>query len=153
MGILKNSMRIHALALCAIVLATASCSSSRKVLTTATHTGANVQMAVTTLRADLKLIGKKISYYMPVSEAVSRGGKENVIAAAIKEALDANGGDVMVGLETVLSYREDGQIESVVVTGYPAFYTNFRNDDSIPPALSGSGQGDSDKQGGFLKIK
>ena len=153
MGTFKISMRIHALALCTIVLATVSCASSRKVLTTATHTGANIQMAVTTLRADLKLVGKKISYYMPVSEAVRRGGKENVIAAAIKEALDANGGDVIVGLETVLSYNEDGQIESVVVTGFPAFYINFRNDDSIPPALSGSEQSNLDKQGGFLKIK
>lgn len=153
MGIILNSMRSRALALCAVALVTISCSSSRKVLTSATYTGANVQMYVTPVRADLSISPKKISYYMPVSEAVSRGGKDNVISSAVKEALDANGGDVLLGLETILNYRDDGGIESIVVTGYPAYYSNIRCDNSLPLVPVCDDQSKSGKQGGLFNIK
>lgn len=148
-----NFKRSHIVMLCAVVLATVSCSSSRKVSTSATFARANMQMYVTPVRADLKINPRKISYYMPVSEAISRGGKDNVIASAVKEALDANGGDVLLGIETILNYNEDGVIESIVVTGFPAYYINLRCDDSIPIVPEGNSKAKSDNAGGLFKIK
>ena len=117
--------------LCALAILATSCGAT-KVINSATYTAGAAKLYVTPLQADLNVSPKKINYFMPVSESVGRGGLDNVIATAIKEALDANGGDVIVGLETSVAYHPDGSFESISITGYPASYVNFRNNENLP---------------------
>ena len=56
-----------------------------------------------------------------------------MIATAVKEALDVYGGDVLLGLETQMSYNSEGKIMSINITGFPAKYVNFRPATDLPP--------------------
>ena len=124
---------INLLALAAILVLAASCSSTAKLMNTATYQRIDFQPYVTPLQVDLEVSPKKVDYFMIVSKTVAAGGYNNVIATAVKEALDANGGgDVIVGLQTQIKYSETGEFESVNVTGYPARYINFRSNDQLP---------------------
>lgn len=139
------------LALCAFVLLVVSCGTiskapGKKVINSATYTKGGAKLYVTPLQADLQVSQKKINYSMPVSEAVGIGGLDNIIATAVKEALDANGGDVIVCLETSVTYKSDGTVETISITGYPATYTNFRNCENPPIEASGTDK----KEGGLL---
>lgn len=139
------------LALCAFALLVVSCGTiatapGKRVINSATYTNGGAKLYVNPLQADLEVSSKKINYSMPVSEAVNLGGLDNVISTAVKEALDANGGDVIVGLETSVSYKSNGDIESISITGYPATYTNFRNCENPPIEASGTDK----KEGGLL---
>ena len=114
-----------------------SCSTSFKyvssVITSATHSKSNAVQPVAALYADLDVSETKITFaYIPV-KTVLNGGHDNVINTAVREALAANGdGDVLVAMETRVKYNAAGDIESVIVSGYPARYTNFRNaDDAV----------------------
>ena len=131
--------------LCALVLLTVSCGTGAKVINSATYAKGAARLYITPVQVDLKVSPKKISYFMPVSDAIGRGGLDNVISTAVKEALDANGGDVIVGLETSVTYYSDGSIESINITGYPATYINFRSNESLPPVQPEAGQ-----KGGLL---
>lgn len=147
----NNIMLNRFLALCAFVLLVVSCGTvamapGKKVINSATYTKGGAKLYVNPLQADLQVSSKKINYNMPVSEAVSLGGLDNVISTAVKEALDANGGDVIVGLETSVSYKPNGTIESISITGYPATYTNFRNIE-VPPTEEPEAE---KKEGGLL---
>lgn len=86
--------------------------------------------------ADLEVSNKRISFTFAPSNQVRRGGNQNVIKAAIREALRVNGGgDVLVDLEYItvsqaplLSYMFGlSPILEVTVSGYPAKYKNFHN--------------------------
>ena len=138
-------------ALSALAILAVSCGSASKVINSATYTEGVAKLYVTPLQADLKVSPKKINYFMPVNEAISFGGLDNVISTAVKEALDANGGDVIVGLETSVSYSSEGAIESISITGYPASYVNFRNNDTIPPVEAQSVKKGGQKEG-FLDV-
>ena len=71
---------------------------------------------------------KKIKYEYEPGSAIRRGGSDNVINAAVSKALLQNGNaDVLVGLETHTEYSSTGAIDRIIVTGYPAYYKNFRN--------------------------
>ena len=100
---------------------------------TATYASGSAQMYVTPIQADLKVSPKKIVYHLEVGENIRMGGEENVIASAVKEALDVEGGDVIVGLEKQLKYNAEGNIQSITITGYPAKYVNFRPCEKLPP--------------------
>lgn len=106
-------------------LAMTSCSF---IANTSTYDRVDV-VAIAPVIADLDVSDTKVTYvYSPVPSSVSAMGKENTINTAVKEALFQNGNaDVLVGLETQIKYYGTGNIESVVVTGYPAKYTNFRS--------------------------
>lgn len=106
---------------------------SPKLISTATYQKMTVQPYVTPVQVDLEVSPKKISYFMLVSESVRRGGFDNVVATAVKEALESNGGgDVIVGLQTQTKYNADGEIESINISGFPAKYVNFRSNSSLP---------------------
>jgi hypothetical protein len=59
---------------------------------------------------------------------VRKGGFDNIVNCAVQEALRENGGaDVLVALEQQVKYGDDGECESITITGYPAKYKNFRS--------------------------
>lgn len=128
--------RIFILVIATVTLVSCGMSGkSAKLISTATYQRMAVQPYVTPVQVDLKVSAKKISYFMLVSESVRNGGLDNVIATAVKEALEANGdGDVIVGLQTQTKYNEKGEIESINITGFPATYENFRSNDKLPMA-------------------
>uniref|UniRef100_UPI004055BA52 hypothetical protein n=1 Tax=Alistipes sp. TaxID=1872444 RepID=UPI004055BA52 len=99
---------------------------------TATYSQIGVYSPITTpIVADLDVSPTKITYYMTPSRTVAKAGMQNIINTAVREALVANGNaDVMIAMEYQIKTSQDGvTIESVVITGYPARYTNFRNAD------------------------
>lgn len=138
------------LILLAISSALVSCGGGAAMLkNSATYSRGAASLVVTPMQADLQLVGnKKITYSMGVDETVRAGGIDNVIATAVKQALDANGGDVLLGLETVEKYNDDGVIESVIISGFPAKYTNFRPAKDIPAVAANKDEG----KGGGLPL-
>ena len=106
---------------------------SAKLVSTATYQKMDFQPYVTPVQVDLQVSPKKVTYFMLVSESVRMGGLDNVIATAVKEALEANGNaDVIVGLQSQTKYNEKGEIESINISGFPAKYVNFRSNDTLP---------------------
>ncbi|MBP3383100.1 MAG: hypothetical protein J6K78_04240 [Tidjanibacter sp.] len=99
-----------------------------KLISTSTHTRVSVAQPIVAVFADLQVSPEKILFFYLPSKTVVKGGEDNVIDSAVREALLSNGNaDVMVGLETQIKYNDEGEPESVTVTGYPAKYVNFRN--------------------------
>lgn len=80
--------------------------------------------------ADLSISESRVTHSYIPPKAVKNGGEVNVINTAVREALQINGNaDVMVGLETQVKYNVRKKLVSVVISGYPAKYKNFRNID------------------------
>ena len=101
-----------------------SCSVPARLMNSVTHKKVNV----VDVFADLDISTTKITYFYVPTRVVRAGGDENIIKTAIREALVANGNaDGLVGVEKQIKYNEDGEIESVAITGYPAKYINFRH--------------------------
>ena len=125
---MKKSFFLMAIA---TVVLMASCSlggPKSMVKTTATHTRISAATPVVAVFADLDVSPNKISYFYIPSTTVAKGGFDNVVNAAVREALSNNdNADVLVGLESQVKYNDKGVIESITVTGYPAKYVNFRN--------------------------
>ena len=95
---------------------------------TSTHAKVQVVQPVAAVLADLDVAPNKISYFFLPSQTVVKGGFDNVVNTAIREALIANGNaDVLVALEQQVKYGADGNVESITVSGYPAKYVNFRS--------------------------
>lgn len=107
----------------------ASCTTTTRLMSTATYTKPNkIQPIANVLYADLDVSPTKISHFLVPSKAVVNGGYDNVVDTAVREALLANGdADVLVAMESQVKYNAEGTIESIVVTGYPAKYVNFRH--------------------------
>lgn len=104
-----------------------SCSMAR-FTKTATYTEVGVAKPITAVMADLEVSPVKISYLYIPSKTIKVGGEDNVINCAVQEALEANdNADVLVAIEKQIKYSDKGEVESVVVTGYPAKYVNFRS--------------------------
>lgn len=98
------------------------------VLRTSTHTKIDVATPITAVMADLEVSPTKISHYFIPTKTVRKAGTENVVNHAVQEALEANGNaDVLVGIEKNIKYNYRGKVESIVITGYPAKYVNFRS--------------------------
>lgn len=127
---MKNSFFLMAIATAMLM---SSCNMSMLgpksiVKTTATHTRISAATPVVAVFADLDVSPEKISFFYIPSTTVAKGGYDNVVNAAVHEALINNGNaDVLVGIETQVKYNDKGDIESITVTGYPAKYVNFRN--------------------------
>lgn len=105
-----------------------SCTSTAKLITTTSHnTFNNPLMVVSAVYADLDIQETKITYFYIPSKTVIAGGMDNIINSAVSEALlQHNNADVLVGLQKQIKYNSTGEVESVVITGYPAHYTNMR---------------------------
>lgn len=102
-------------------LGLASCSSVKHTATTV-PVDATVAAPAT---ADLKVSQQKITFTYKPSKAVRRSGNNGVLAAAVAEALRANGNaDVLVSPQYVIT-KKRRSIRQVIVTGYPATYTNI----------------------------
>lgn len=115
------------------VISLASCASGAKLVNTATYQKMTFQPYVTPVQVDLEVSPNKIEHFMNVTANVRLGGYDNIVATAVKEALEANGNaDVLVGLQTQVKYSEKGEIVSILVSGFPAKYVNFRNCESMP---------------------
>ena len=113
-----------------VVLATtlASCSVPTRLTNTAAFVENEAAKPIAALYADVEVSPKKISFFYIPKNSVLNGGKDNAIATAVHEALAANGNaDLMICLEKQIVYNKQGQIESITITGYPAFYKNFRS--------------------------
>ena len=103
--------------------------SQTKLWNSATYRSMRVDTPVTPpLIADLNVSPKKITFHLLPSTALLKTSTENIIKAAVKEALKVNGdADVLIGMEYQIKHDAEGDIESVTVTGYPATYVNFRH--------------------------
>ena len=113
------------MALAAVVLLS-SCITTTKTARTAS-TSATIKNATV---ADLRVTDHRVTYTMSPSKAIQRGGLSNVKQAAIQEALTLNGNaDVLVEPEFVIEQERSlfgSRINSITVTGRPAYYENFR---------------------------
>lgn len=146
-------MKKSLLLIVAVSLIVSSCAPGAKLMNSASYAKSYAPAPVAAVFADLDVASAKITYFMMPTKTVLLGGYDNVIATAVREALENNGGgDVLVGLDTQVKYNSKGEIESVTVSGYPAKYTNFRNpgDDylkTLPVKKS------EDKSAGILPFK
>ncbi|MBO4428037.1 MAG: hypothetical protein J5771_06120 [Bacteroidales bacterium] len=138
-----------------IFIAAVSCATSGELLkTTSSYQKVeNPIIVVTPLQADLDVSTKKVDYFMPVDASVAAGGVDNVISTAVREVLAKYGYDVLVGIQTQLTYNSQNVITQVRVSGYPARYINFRNCDSIPIQTVLKKNGESSKVSIFSKGK
>ena len=109
--------------------------------------------------ADLEISKEKITYFYIAPKTVSKCGLKNVIDSAVSEALiQNNNADVLIGLQKQVKYNSKGEIESVVITGYPARYVNMRGageDYFMDVKYSGGTSSDGDPAalaGNFLKF-
>ena len=81
-----------------------------KLIGSSTHTKISVVQPVVAVFADLEVSPKKISFFYLPSKTVIKGGVDNVIDSAVREALASNGdADVLVGLETQVKYNAEGE--------------------------------------------
>lgn len=80
--------------------------------------------------ADLDVSPQRITYTYHVKWSTRRGGFDNCIKTAIREALKKNGNaDILVQKEvtTVLKFGLLGyKLKSVTISGYPAKYKNIK---------------------------
>lgn len=118
--------------LATVTLLLSSCMTTVKTARTA-ETSAAIKNATV---ADLKVTDHRVTYTMNPSKSIQRGGLSNVKQAAIQEALTQNGNaDVMVEPEFVIEKERTlfgTRINSITVSGRPAYYQNFRTlNDSV----------------------
>jgi hypothetical protein len=135
----KRPKNIMKKTLCLLLFFVGVCATSCKTIqSTAEYKDPTTFLRNVTV-ADLDVADERISFTFEPSRSVRRGGNQNVIKAAIHEALRANGGgDVLVDLEYItvtipcLFSFSLSPIREITVSGYPAKYKNFRSlDDSI----------------------
>ncbi len=120
---MKKSL-ITVLAVIAVMLS--SCTSIHKTASTLDIPTSIVSKNV----ADLKVNDERITFTYTPSREVRKGGEQNVLNAAIAEALKANGNaDLLVAMQyemkTTTGFFGQKTIKYVTVTGHPAFYTNI----------------------------
>lgn len=108
----------------ACIATMASCSTIR----TSSVSAVDVATAVVSAnQADLEVATRKISYtYVPTKQD-RKTGLKNVVNNAVTEALKENGNaDVLVHMNYDATLKRKGKIKKVIITGYPAKYTNFK---------------------------
>ena len=80
--------------------------------------------------AELEVSEKRVTYKFYPEKRVRRGGLNNIKNTAVREALAENGdGDVLVDAKFDVTPRRGlmgTKVKSVIVTGYPAKYKNFK---------------------------
>lgn len=79
---------------------------------------------------DLTVSYTKLTYTHRTTAKERRGGRQNIENTAVREALEANGNaDVLVAPQFTLVKKRGlfgAKIKTVVVSGYPAKYNNFK---------------------------
>lgn len=79
--------------------------------------------------ADLEVAPQKITYTYKTKSSVRKGGYNNCVRTAVREALEKNGGADILVQEEVTSVTRIGlfgpKVKSVTVSGYPAKYKNI----------------------------
>lgn len=143
--------------LAVVALSVASCTTTTKTARTESVPYSMYNATV----ADLDVAPKRITYTLTPSKAVAKGGLGNCKAAAIMEALNANGNaDLLLEPQFVISHKKGlfrSKVTSVTVTGRPATYKNFRsmNDsvwcDPVFRNTKGVGVEDGSSKGGLLQ--
>ena len=112
----------------ALAISFVSCSLPVRLMNTASYAEGSAYEPVSAVFADLVVSPTKIKFMYVPKTTIVNGGKDNVINTAVREALLANdNADVLVCLETQISYDNKGKVQLVAVTGYPAKYQNFRS--------------------------
>lgn len=102
----------------------ASCSTIRTSSVSTVDVATEVESAN---QADLEIATRKISYtYVPTKQD-RKTGLKNVVNNAVTEALKENGNaDVLVHMNYDATMKRRGKVKKVIITGYPAKYTNFK---------------------------
>ncbi|MGN1046872.1 MAG: hypothetical protein ACI4QG_07220 [Candidatus Cryptobacteroides sp.] len=100
---------------------------------TATYENAKSTFKTTATIADIQVSDTKVVYTYVPSKMVQRGGYDNVINTAVREAVKSAGDyDVLVAKETQVRYKSGSRkIKTVIVSGYPGKYTNWRSSDEV----------------------
>ena len=144
---------IFLIATAALVASCGATSPEAKLIGTSTHTKVGVVQPVVAVFADLEVSPQKISFFYLPNRTVVKGGYENVVDSAVREALASNGdADVLVGLETQVKYNAEGEPESITVSGYPAKYVNFRSPGDDYLKSIGSSAPETNKKDGALSL-
>lgn len=121
-----------------IILAAAFISAScSTVLSTATYDNADASFRPTISVADVEVSDTKISYtYIPTKQ-IRKGGTNNVINEAVRQALRSAGNyDVLVAKEMTYTVKKKlfgSKISSVTVSGFPGNYVNWRSSEELVP--------------------
>lgn len=122
-------------AIAALAVLMSSCSTHKMLVNT---TRVNHQAIESTTMATIKVGEKRISYtYVPTKADSKSLSEAQLIQNATYMALAENGNaDVLVKVNSFVTYKKGllgKRVESVSITGYPAYYTNFRqpNDEDL----------------------
>ena len=109
----------------------ASCSTPAKLISTSTSEKTSSSFLTTAVIADIQVSETKLSFLYIPSKTVIAGGYDNIIQTAVREALMSVGKeyDVLIAKETQVKYDGEFNVESVLVTGYPGRYVNWRHSD------------------------
>jgi hypothetical protein len=97
------------------------------VITSASHSNGEAPKIVAAVFADLNVSPTRITHVYLPPKTIALSGEENIVNSAVRDALSQVGGDVIIALEKQVKYGPTGEIQSVIITGYPATYVNFRN--------------------------
>lgn len=80
---------------------------------------------------DLVVSNSKITYTHKTTAKERRGGRKNITNTAVREALEANGNAEVLVAPQYTFVRKSGlfgsKIKTVIVSGYPAKYNNFKS--------------------------
>ena len=122
-------MKKLVLVLAAAALTLTSCSTSKQT--------AHTQQICTSIKsgatATLEVSPQKITYSYIPNKAVRKGGYQNCINAAVREALMQNGNaDVLVEMQNIVVERQGlmgSKIKTVTVSGFPATYKEIKSMD------------------------
>lgn len=126
-----------------LVLLAGLTTSCKTIKATAVHKDPVTFLGTATV-ADLDVSSERITFTFVPTRQVRRGGSDNVIKAAVREALRVNGGgDVLVDLQYVTMNKKSlfgfllSPICEITVSGYPAKYVNFHSldDDAWAPLI------------------
>ena len=112
------------IALVAVVMA--SCSVNRAAVNTTAVSCAKIE---TTTMASLDISKKRITYtYAPTSTEAKNLTEQALMQNAIFKALEANGNaDLLVHINSFVTLNKGcKRVKSIVVSGYPAYYVDFR---------------------------
>ncbi|MGM9713173.1 MAG: hypothetical protein ACI3Y5_03520 [Prevotella sp.] len=114
-----------------VIVAVMALSSCTTVTKTATSLDVENSMKTATT-ADLVVSQKKISYTHRTTKKERKAGNKNILNTAVQAALEANGGGDVLVAPQFTSVRKTGlfgsKIKTVIVTGYPASYKNFKSE-------------------------
>ena len=127
----------------AVILSSCSTIPNARLLNSASYSKGDGVKIISAVYADLDVSPEKITFFHIPHKSVINGGEQNAINTAVQEALLAsNNADVLLSMESKVKYNDQGIIESIMVTGYPAKYTNFRNpsDDALSSIASSSSE-------------